>query len=448
MDLCNFLACVSVLASHTTGYQGVVAMAATDVITWDEERAKLLGIDYDPSEFWIERTKTVRKQIADRKETLSNYESVQKQLQELLKQPRHPVMVPCGKLAMMPGHIVNTNDIMAFLGDGWFANRSVSQCVAIVDRRLEVVRKDYENLKTEEEDCIKRLNLLSHFADIGAGGDGPRKAKKVATSAMATAAPPAAAAAPAIPVSSVDDRLRIIAEMEKEGKDTTGVRFVDASRPSAEADSEAESEEDEEEEEEEEEEEGVLGDDEIQRRLSRAGFFDEASKECGSSGGSLVSKLDAMVSTKRDEAEVDARLQKKKKGAEAAPLFANPSDIFAAYDAYDRVDAGAPATESSSKHVAFSEEAPATTAAAPNSVGGGVSGVLKDRSRVTQAQALPAEAAPTVVRETPPPVAPQPTYVTGDVVMRETSCVPPPPPPMRTKPTQNRSNPNRKRWEE
>ena len=43
--------------------------------------------------------------------------------------------VPIGSVAFMPGKLVHTNEITVLLGDNWFAERSASQALKIVERR-------------------------------------------------------------------------------------------------------------------------------------------------------------------------------------------------------------------------------------------------------------------------------------------------------------------------
>lgn len=46
------------------------------------------------------------------------------------------MQVPFGDLAFMPGQLVHTNEILVLLGDNWFVDRSASQAVEIVERRI------------------------------------------------------------------------------------------------------------------------------------------------------------------------------------------------------------------------------------------------------------------------------------------------------------------------
>lgn len=43
--------------------------------------------------------------------------------------------VPLGKLAYMPGKLVHTNEVLALLGDNWFAETSAKHAAEIVARR-------------------------------------------------------------------------------------------------------------------------------------------------------------------------------------------------------------------------------------------------------------------------------------------------------------------------
>ena len=43
--------------------------------------------------------------------------------------------MPIGSVAFMPGKLVHTNEITVLLGDNWFAERSASQALKIVERR-------------------------------------------------------------------------------------------------------------------------------------------------------------------------------------------------------------------------------------------------------------------------------------------------------------------------
>ena len=72
--------------------------------------------------------------------TLAEYEELQGTLRTLPERVEHEVMVPLGKLALFPGQLRHTNEIMVLLGDNYFALRSASQAAAISERRAEALR--------------------------------------------------------------------------------------------------------------------------------------------------------------------------------------------------------------------------------------------------------------------------------------------------------------------
>ncbi|XP_015747151.1 PREDICTED: unconventional prefoldin RPB5 interactor-like isoform X3 [Acropora digitifera] len=83
-----------------------------------------------------------RKALLERQQRLNtceNYKQDYEKLEELLKtlpnRTTHEVMVPIGSVAFMPGKLVHTNEITVLLGDNWFAERSASQALKIVERR-------------------------------------------------------------------------------------------------------------------------------------------------------------------------------------------------------------------------------------------------------------------------------------------------------------------------
>ena len=51
------------------------------------------------------------------------------------KKKKFCFQVPFGSVAFMPGRLIHTNEIMVLLGDNWFAERSASQALEMVERR-------------------------------------------------------------------------------------------------------------------------------------------------------------------------------------------------------------------------------------------------------------------------------------------------------------------------
>lgn len=52
-------------------------------------------------------------------------------------------MVPIGKRAFMKGKLIHTNEILACLGDNYFAKYSAAQAIALCNRRIECMDTHY-----------------------------------------------------------------------------------------------------------------------------------------------------------------------------------------------------------------------------------------------------------------------------------------------------------------
>lgn len=101
----------------------------------------------------------------DRKiELWTSYKKDYQQLKTLINnmkdKVRHQFEVPVAgsKLALVPGHIIHTNEITVLLGNNYFALRSSKQANDIIDRRLanvdDMLNKSQE-AKKKTEDWLK-----------------------------------------------------------------------------------------------------------------------------------------------------------------------------------------------------------------------------------------------------------------------------------------------------
>lgn len=52
-------------------------------------------------------------------------------------------MVPIGKRALMKGKLIHTNEILVYLGDGYFAKYSASQAISLCKRRIACINFIY-----------------------------------------------------------------------------------------------------------------------------------------------------------------------------------------------------------------------------------------------------------------------------------------------------------------
>ncbi|KAF9438495.1 uri1, prefoldin-like chaperone [Entomortierella beljakovae] len=80
-----------------------------------------------------------------------DYTALKTTLLDLPKETSHPVMVPIGNLAFMPGKLIHTNEVLVMLGDNWFVDRSAVQAAEIVDRRMELVQENIIKLQAQQE---------------------------------------------------------------------------------------------------------------------------------------------------------------------------------------------------------------------------------------------------------------------------------------------------------
>lgn len=46
-------------------------------------------------------------------------------------------MVPIGKLAFMKGKLIHTNEILAYLGENYFAKYSAARAIALCNHRIQ-----------------------------------------------------------------------------------------------------------------------------------------------------------------------------------------------------------------------------------------------------------------------------------------------------------------------
>ncbi|CAG8438708.1 9726_t:CDS:10 [Diversispora eburnea] len=90
----------------------------------------------------------------------NDYNGLKEVLENLDQETEYKVMVPIGNLAFMPGKLIHTNEIMAMLGENWFAERSAKQSIGIVERRIEKNQRTKIGMATDvlELNHTERLN--------------------------------------------------------------------------------------------------------------------------------------------------------------------------------------------------------------------------------------------------------------------------------------------------
>uniref|UniRef100_M4BLV7 Uncharacterized protein n=1 Tax=Hyaloperonospora arabidopsidis (strain Emoy2) TaxID=559515 RepID=M4BLV7_HYAAE len=108
-----------------------------------------------------ERIESVREQLTQLQDQVDRYETVAKTLTELPKKLTHKVMVPLGKRAMVPGKIVRSNEVLAHLGDEYFAWRSTSQAIELIERKKKERQKQIETQEEVLRESSKETDVSS-----------------------------------------------------------------------------------------------------------------------------------------------------------------------------------------------------------------------------------------------------------------------------------------------
>ncbi|OQV24049.1 putative Unconventional prefoldin RPB5 interactor [Hypsibius exemplaris] len=95
---------------------------------------------------------------------LREYLALRDRLTTLADQPRYnPAVIPLGPHAVVRGELVHTNEVLVFLGDNYFAERSAKQACEIASRRIAAVERNLAKL-TEERNLIQgKMDMLANL---------------------------------------------------------------------------------------------------------------------------------------------------------------------------------------------------------------------------------------------------------------------------------------------
>lgn len=114
-----------------------------------------------------------RKALLERQQRLNtcekykqDYEKLEELLKTLPNRTTHEVMVPIGSVAFMPGKLVHTNEITVLLGDNWFAERSASQALKIVERRKKYVEDNIAGINKDIKSFDARLKFAADIQSV------------------------------------------------------------------------------------------------------------------------------------------------------------------------------------------------------------------------------------------------------------------------------------------
>ncbi|XP_029184382.1 unconventional prefoldin RPB5 interactor 1-like isoform X3 [Acropora millepora] len=114
-----------------------------------------------------------RKALLERQQRLNtcekykqDYEKLEELLKTLPNRTTHEVMVPIGSVAFMPGKLVHTNEITVLLGDNWFAERSASQALKIVERRKKYLEDNIAGINKDIKSFDARLKFAADIQSV------------------------------------------------------------------------------------------------------------------------------------------------------------------------------------------------------------------------------------------------------------------------------------------
>ncbi|XP_033198418.1 unconventional prefoldin RPB5 interactor [Bombus vancouverensis nearcticus] len=99
------------------------------------------------------------------------HQKVAETLQTFQKDLYVNCMVPIGKRALMKGKLIHTNEILACLGDGYFAKYSASGAAALCERRIQKAEEMLKNLNKERDLYETRMMMIENnlFEDYAGG---------------------------------------------------------------------------------------------------------------------------------------------------------------------------------------------------------------------------------------------------------------------------------------
>lgn len=99
------------------------------------------------------------------------HEKVAEALQTFQKELYVNCMVPIGKRALMKGRLIHTNEVLASLGDGYFAKYSAAGATALCQRRIQRAEEMLKNLNTERDLFETRILASDSNLFDGFGGE-------------------------------------------------------------------------------------------------------------------------------------------------------------------------------------------------------------------------------------------------------------------------------------
>ena len=163
----------------------------------------------------LEQKASSQQELLRLEQCLADYEGLSRTLETLPERVERPILVPHGKMAMFPGKLIHTNEVMVLLGDNYFALRSAQQAAQIATRRAEWVQPQITSKQSEIDELTDKAAHLQSMHEItaqqhgtfeireeynsdeddgslwlGAGGSGLRNVKQLGAGGQQAVEPP------------------------------------------------------------------------------------------------------------------------------------------------------------------------------------------------------------------------------------------------------------------
>ena len=98
-----------------------------------------------------------------------DYKALDERLTTLIHRTTHQIMMPVtgSNVAFMPATIRHTNEILVYLGEGYFVERSTLQAKEIIKRKIEKCDKMIDGLNQEKKQIENWLNITHQLKSEG-----------------------------------------------------------------------------------------------------------------------------------------------------------------------------------------------------------------------------------------------------------------------------------------
>ena len=102
------------------------------------------------------------RRIKSQEAVKGEYESLRSRLSTISDQTRYPAAtIPLGPHALVRGELIHTNEILVFLGDNYFVERTAKQAEAIASRRIAKAQQNISELNEERNLLKSKLNMMT-----------------------------------------------------------------------------------------------------------------------------------------------------------------------------------------------------------------------------------------------------------------------------------------------